>query len=746
MKTNTMLELLQSNHTILDGVKMLLVTWNVNAKLDEMKNLRKLFFDPDQECLTETPEIIVVGLQEMVELSTSNVIGGSTGGASVERADMWRTMVLQVLKERDMSFEMVVSKNMVGLCMTIFALRPFRQHISQVQVSSLGRGVGGVLGNKGAVYARFNIKDTSICLVCAHFAAHREQLLRRNEDFYAILTFKAFSNPLDGVCNVELPNLSQHAAAAKNTEAAKMVRLRERIDAMKRTLLQRNVEVSPPSNLKRDPPVNLFGALDHDIIIWIGDLNYRLLGGLENHRIYDTIDGNRAHRLLSMDQLNIERENGNVFQGFHEGLITFDPTYKYHPGSTLGYIRERCPAWCDRVLWKLKHAYIEPGYDVLEQETTFDPSEPLKDLTPEPPTEAEVKVGAVEGAAVGAVAGAAVGLAVGALPGAAIGAAVCAVVGASQVAAEMSEVVATAHSAEDTTARPAVPLVVPRPGGRQLPRVESASANDPVWVPPSERGDHHGLPRAESVSANDPVWVPPASRGPTAAEVAFSPVDDGLVVDPNLLAASQSYDEMDRIIHSMSSAMRTSESSVESTRSVPAPVMRSSEVSVESTRSVPAPARDPRRRRSFIISSNKVGVLPTSFVPDIPLNETKTLGIAALLEDVSTEEPDTPVASAIQATAEQLIAETAPSTGPPLAVSPTTPHSRHSTPDARATEIVELMMYNRAENIISDHKPVRAMMGIKYRRYDIYCCCSRVLLVVLHLVCMVRLRLRCAAY
>lgn len=42
--------------------------------------------------------------------------------------------------------------------------------------------------------------------------------------------------------------------------------------------------------------------------------------------------------------------------------------------------------------------------------------------------------------------------------------------------------------------------------------------------------------------------------------------------------------------------------------------------------------------------------------------------------------------------------------------------SLHSVPDSRATEIVELMVYNRGENIISDHKPVRALMGIKYRR------------------------------
>jgi hypothetical protein len=42
--------------------------------------------------------------------------------------------------------------------------------------------------------------------------------------------------------------------------------------------------------------------------------------------------------------------------------------------------------------------------------------------------------------------------------------------------------------------------------------------------------------------------------------------------------------------------------------------------------------------------------------------------------------------------------------------------SKHSVPDAKVTEIVELMVYNRGENIISDHKPVRALMGVKYKK------------------------------
>lgn len=45
-------------------------------------------------------------------------------------------------------------------------------------------------------------------------------------------------------------------------------------------------------------------------------------------------------------------------QGFEEGELTFAPTYKYIAGQDIYDQRPekkmRCPAWCDRVLWKVR--------------------------------------------------------------------------------------------------------------------------------------------------------------------------------------------------------------------------------------------------------------------------------------------------------------------------------------------------------------------------------------------------------
>ncbi|CAE7383427.1 Inpp5e [Symbiodinium natans] len=53
---------------------------------------------------------------------------------------------------------------------------------------------------------------------------------------------------------------------------------------------------------------------------------------------------------LARDQIMLGQVSS--LRGFREGVICFPPTYKYKIGtSTLN--TKRCPAWCDRVVYKV---------------------------------------------------------------------------------------------------------------------------------------------------------------------------------------------------------------------------------------------------------------------------------------------------------------------------------------------------------------------------------------------------------
>ncbi|GAU26810.1 hypothetical protein TSUD_289150 [Trifolium subterraneum] len=94
------------------------------------------------------------------------------------------------------------------------------------------------------------------------------------------------------------------------------------------------------------------GILDHERIIWLGDLNFRIsLSDVETKAL---ISKKQWSKLAEKDQLVRELNNG-AFGGWSEGTLNFPPTYKYEVNSDKYYgddpkATKRTPAWCDRVL------------------------------------------------------------------------------------------------------------------------------------------------------------------------------------------------------------------------------------------------------------------------------------------------------------------------------------------------------------------------------------------------------------
>ncbi|CAK8571888.1 unnamed protein product [Lathyrus sativus] len=200
---------------------------------------------------------------------------------------------------------LVASKQMVGIFLTVWVKSNIRDDVRNMKVSCVGRGLMGYLGNKGSISISMSLHKTSFCFICSHLTSGQKEgdELRRNSDVMEILRKTRFPR-VNGIGD----------------------------------------ESSPQT------------ILDHDRIIWLGDLNYRI--ALTYRAAKALVEMHNWKVLLENDQLHIEREQGRVFEGWSEGQIYFPPTYKYSNNSDryAGDERQskqkrRTPAWCDRILW-----------------------------------------------------------------------------------------------------------------------------------------------------------------------------------------------------------------------------------------------------------------------------------------------------------------------------------------------------------------------------------------------------------
>lgn len=210
------------------------------------------------------------------------------------------------LATNQMKYSLVTCKQMVGIFVSVWMRKELVQYVGHLRICCTSRGIMGCLGNKGCISVSMSFYQTSFCFICSHLASGEKEgdERRRNLDVIEIL---------------------------KNTQFPRICK-------------------APHSRMPDK-------ILDHDRIIWFGDLNYRI--SLSRDDAKRLVEKKDWPALFNKDQLKMEREAGRVFKGWKEGKIYFAPTYKYAFNSDTYYVegvkvsknKRRTPAWCDRILW-----------------------------------------------------------------------------------------------------------------------------------------------------------------------------------------------------------------------------------------------------------------------------------------------------------------------------------------------------------------------------------------------------------
>ncbi|CEQ39988.1 SPOSA6832_01559, partial [Sporobolomyces salmonicolor] len=271
----------------------------------------------------EPPAFVAIGFQEMIPLHLAlagltttaldlhdgqlkSVIEGAYSSAS--SSDSRKGNANADVGE---SYTLVARRALGGIALLVYGRDcTVTSRIPRVDVATAGCGVGGLMGNKGAVGIRVSLEEeegegmSSWTFVTAHLAAHQNQVERRNRDW--------------------------------------------------RSIVERLVFVDDEG---RERQLYETGQL-----FVFGDLNYRislttprkLPHHLLSHQIASLSPSTPSSftSLLAHDQLTQELKAGRTLQHLAEAPITFPPTYKFKVGTVDQYkdFRKRVPGWCDRIL------------------------------------------------------------------------------------------------------------------------------------------------------------------------------------------------------------------------------------------------------------------------------------------------------------------------------------------------------------------------------------------------------------
>jgi len=283
-----------------ENLRVWVGTYNLNGKM--MSNPSELHKWLDVR-KGEGFEIVIVGFQEIVELSPQQIMN-----TDPDRRFRWEEAVKHVINEsknekNEDRYILLRSGQLVGAALMVFVKVSMLSKIKNVEGAIKKTGMSGIAGNKGAVAIRMDVEGSSLCFVTAHLAAGFGNYDERNRDYQTIVSGLRF---------------------------------------------------------QRDRKIE-----DHEIVIWLGDFNYRIGTKSEDARdligIYKHANGegpkaeNALHDLYRNDQLNIQMVAGQTFPFYTEGAINFLPTYKFDLGNDNYDTSEkaRIPAWTDRILYKL---------------------------------------------------------------------------------------------------------------------------------------------------------------------------------------------------------------------------------------------------------------------------------------------------------------------------------------------------------------------------------------------------------
>ncbi|OCK78602.1 DNase I-like protein [Lepidopterella palustris CBS 459.81] len=314
--------------------------------------------------------IYALGLQEVVDVnSPAEALRPYTDPTT---ANKYKSAIEEVLPE---GYRLVAEQQLIGLLILIYASPMMIPEIKSVSTTSVGTGLMGYMGNKGAVTARLILGETTrLVFINSHLGAGADKtaLERRNWDVSQITSRTRF-DPI-----ADLMGVSQASGEALGEEdfAFWFGDLNYRLegipgDDVRRLLTVHTTDSSSASSFADACSQFSTSTADSEVD------SMPIPAHMDPASLHTTLSS-----LLPHDELHQQQKARKAFHdGWQEGPIEFLPTYKYDIGSVGVFDsseKKRSPSWCDRILYRTRRDKLAYDAKIKEEEEARKKDEEMK--------------------------------------------------------------------------------------------------------------------------------------------------------------------------------------------------------------------------------------------------------------------------------------------------------------------------------------------------------------------------------
>jgi inositol polyphosphate 5-phosphatase INPP5B/F len=356
-------------------------------------------------------DIYALGLQEILDInSPAQTLRPYTDPTDANR---YKKAMEEALPE---GYTLVADHQLVGILLLVYASPELAPEIQSVSTTSVGTGLMGYMGNKGAVSCRLVLsEETKIVFVSCHLAAGTEKgsLDRRNWDANQVVSRTKF-DPVTDALGVTQPDgdtigeedfafwvgdLNYRLEGIPGDSVRHLLMLHTRnfhekdptdpsrpdskgsskagsdsASPSKRSSLDSPSSKAEDTEVSIPSPQPLSPTSDNDSL---EGLDAALPPSEDPAHLQTTLGS-----LLPHDELRQQQKLRKAFHdGWREGVIDFLPTYKYDIG-TIGVFdsseKRRCPSWCDRILYRTRRSREAYLTKVKEEEEARKRDEEMK--------------------------------------------------------------------------------------------------------------------------------------------------------------------------------------------------------------------------------------------------------------------------------------------------------------------------------------------------------------------------------